>query len=126
MFSILIPNWTNLEYLSLCVRSIRENSAHPHQTIVHVNDGSDGSDGSRGWVCRLGDARAARRHLLRDQRRHLLGRQQGGAARRPRPVVYLNDDMHCLPGWDRAAATPAWWWPTVAIQSQSVSTAGPR
>ena len=39
---------------------------------------------------------------------------------------YLNDDMHCLPGWDRAAATPAWWWPTVAIQSQSVSTAGPR
>ena len=47
MFSILIPSWNNLEYLRLCVRSIRENSAHPHQIIVHVNDGSDGS---RGWV----------------------------------------------------------------------------
>ena len=46
MFSILIPNWNNLDCLSLCVRSIRENSAHPHQTIVH------GNDGSRGWVMR--------------------------------------------------------------------------
>ena len=43
MFSIIIPTWNNLALLQLCVRSIRENSAYPHQIIVHVNDGSDGS-----------------------------------------------------------------------------------
>lgn len=43
MFSILIPTWNNLELLKLCVRSIQQNSAHSHQIIIHVNDGSDGS-----------------------------------------------------------------------------------
>ena len=43
MFSILIPSWNNLDYLRLCVDSIRKNSAHAHQVIVHVNDGSDGT-----------------------------------------------------------------------------------
>jgi len=43
MFSIIIPTWNNLALLQLCVRSIRQNSAHTHQIIVHVNDGSDGS-----------------------------------------------------------------------------------
>ena len=47
MFSILIPTWKNLEDLRQCVRSIRENSPHAHQIIVHVDDGSDGS---RGWL----------------------------------------------------------------------------
>ena len=42
-FSILIPTWNNLDYLKLCVRSIRQHSAYNHQIIIHVNDGSDGT-----------------------------------------------------------------------------------
>ena len=90
---MLVPSGTNLEYLSLCVRSARENPAYPHQVIVQVNNGSEGS---RGWVCPLGDARAARRHLLRDPRRCLLGRKRRGATCRPRPDR-LAERRHALP-----------------------------
>tara|TARA_B110000305_G_C19258458_1_gene548317 strand:+ start:51 stop:965 length:915 start_codon:yes stop_codon:yes gene_type:complete len=41
MFSILIPSYNNLEYLKICVDSIRKNSNFKHQIIVHVNEGSD-------------------------------------------------------------------------------------
>lgn len=41
MFSILIPTYNNLEYLKICVDSIRKNSNFVHQIIVHVNEGSD-------------------------------------------------------------------------------------
>ena len=43
MFSILIPSFNNLEYLKLCVKSIRKNSNFNHQIIIHVNEGSDGT-----------------------------------------------------------------------------------
>ncbi len=43
IFSILIPTWNNLEYLKLCISSIRKNSRLSHQIIVHVNEGSDGT-----------------------------------------------------------------------------------
>ena len=42
-FSILIPTWNSLQYLKLCIGSIRKNSRFNHQIIVHVNEGSDGS-----------------------------------------------------------------------------------
>lgn len=43
MFSILIPTFNNLEYLKICIRSIKKNSNYNHQIIVHVNNGSDGT-----------------------------------------------------------------------------------
>ena len=43
MFSILIPSFNYLEYLKLCVKSIRKNSNFNHQIIIHVNEGSDGT-----------------------------------------------------------------------------------
>ena len=41
MFSILIPTYNNLEYLKICINSIKKNSNFKHQIIVHVNEGSD-------------------------------------------------------------------------------------
>ena len=43
MFSILIPTYNNLEYLKLCIDSIKKNSNFKHQIIVHVNVGRDGT-----------------------------------------------------------------------------------
>ena len=43
MFSILIPTYNNLEYLKVCINSIRKNSKFNHQIIVHVNEGTDGT-----------------------------------------------------------------------------------
>ena len=43
MFSIIIPTLNNLEYLRLCIKSLRNNSSFSHQIISHVNIGEDGT-----------------------------------------------------------------------------------
>ena len=43
MFSILIPTFNNLEYLKICIYSLKKNSNFDHQIIVHVNEGTDGT-----------------------------------------------------------------------------------
>jgi hypothetical protein len=95
MFSILLPTWNNLELLKLCVRSIRENSAFPHQIIVHVNDGSDGS---LEWV---------KQQQL--DHTHSAGNigicfavNEAAMLAKHDYILYLNDDMYCCPGWDTA------------------------
>ena len=95
MLSILIPTWNNLDYLRLCVDSIRRNSAHAHQIIVHVNDGSDGT---REWVRGAGvDATFSEANV------GICWAMNEAATRARREhIVYLNDDMYCLPGWDVA------------------------
>ena len=36
-FSIIIPTLNNLNYLELCIKSIRKNSSFDHEIIVHNN-----------------------------------------------------------------------------------------
>ena len=43
MFSIIIPTFNNIQYLKLCLRSIKKNSKYPHEIIIHVNEGADGT-----------------------------------------------------------------------------------
>ena len=43
MFSILIPTFNNLEYLKICINSLKKNSLYNHEIILHINDGSDGT-----------------------------------------------------------------------------------
>lgn len=91
--SILIPTWNNLPYLQACVESIRNDSAFPHEIILHINDGSDGTldyakrqklkythSPKNIGVCKAMNSAAeiAERHLL----------------------FYFNDDMIALPEWD--------------------------
>ncbi len=95
MFSILIPTWNNLALLQLCVRSIRENSAYPHQIIVHVNDGSDGS---LEWVKQQGIT-----HTCSPQNIGIcLAVNEAAMHATLDYILYLNDDMYCCPGWDTA------------------------
>jgi GT2 family glycosyltransferase len=97
MFSILIPSWNNLPYLKLCIESVRRHSAFDHEIVVHANEGTDGtldwlreegirhtwSRGNVGVCVAMNDvARLATRHW----------------------ILFLNDDMYCLPGWDLALA----------------------
>ncbi len=95
VFSILIPTWNNLALLQLCVSSIRQNSAHAHQIIVHVNDGSDGT---LDWV------RAQHlEHTCSPQNVGIcLAVNEAAMHARHDYIVYLNDDMYCCPGWDTA------------------------
>ena len=43
VFSILIPTFNNIEYLKLCISSIKKNSKFKHQIVAHVNVGNDGT-----------------------------------------------------------------------------------
>ena len=43
MFSILIPSFNNIEYLKICINSLKKNSEFNHQIIIHVNEGTDGT-----------------------------------------------------------------------------------
>ncbi len=43
MFSILIPTYNNLDYLKICLESLKKNSKFDHQIIIHINEGSDGT-----------------------------------------------------------------------------------
>jgi glycosyltransferase involved in cell wall biosynthesis len=92
-FSIIIPSWNNLSFLKICISSIHKNSAFKHQIIIHVNEGTDGT---LEWVRNNGFdytysienvgvcwAMNACRALVKTDY-----------------IVFLNDDMYMLPGWD--------------------------
>ena len=44
MFSIIIPTFNNLDYLRLCIDSIKKNSKYNHEIIPHINEGNDGTE----------------------------------------------------------------------------------
>ncbi|MBS1160450.1 MAG: glycosyl transferase family 2 [Proteobacteria bacterium] len=97
MFSIIIPTWNNLPLLQLCIRSIRQNSAFPHQIIVHVNDGSDGT---LAWVRAQGITHTASPENVGI----CLAVNEAAMHATHDYILYLNDDMYCCPGWDSALA----------------------
>ncbi len=96
-FSIIIPSWNNLPFLQLCVDSIRRHSAEAHQIIVHVNQGTDGT---LEWVRQQG--------LDYTYSEHNIGVCLACNLMRTKVktdyILYLNDDMYVLPGWDTALA----------------------
>ena len=93
MFSIVIPTWNNLPFLELAVATIRRHSAHDHEILVHVNDGSDGT---LAWVRAQG-----LKHTASPGNVGICYAVNRAAALATRPYfVYLNDDMAVLPGWD--------------------------
>ncbi len=95
VFAILIPTWNNLEYLRLCVDSLQKNAAYNHRIIIMINEGSDGT---LEWVRQSG--------LSYVHSPENIGICYGLNACRPLIttdyVLYANDDMYFLPGWDSA------------------------
>jgi len=95
-FSILIPTWNNLEYLKLCINSIRKNSVYTHQIIVHINEGTDGT---MDWIKDQPDIdfSFSEKNIgicyALNMCRSLADTSY---------ILYLNDDMYVCPGWDEA------------------------
>ena len=44
MFSIIIPSLNNLDYLKICINSLKKNSFFKNQIIIHINVGSDNTE----------------------------------------------------------------------------------
>ena len=95
-FSILIPSWNNLEYLKLCIESIRKNSFFKHQIIVHINEGKDGS---KEWIAAQSDVDYT---LSSNNMGVCYPLNLGRGLAKTEYIVYLNDDMYVCPNWDKA------------------------
>lgn len=93
-FSILIPSWNNLEYLRLCVSSIRRHSAFAHEIILHLNEAKDGS---REWA----DAEGLAYSYSPANVGVCIALNQASQLATTDYIVFLNDDMYALPDWDR-------------------------
>ena len=93
-FSILIPTWNNLEFLKICVNSIKKNSHFDLQIIVIVNEGNDGTEE---WI-------KNQKELDYIYSKNNIGICWGlNIARsivKSEYIIYVNDDMYVLPDWD--------------------------
>ena len=93
MFSIIIPTFNNLNYLSLCLDSIRKNSKYTHEIILHVNEGKDGT---------IDFARSNK--IIHTYSANNIGLCSGVnlAAKKATKdyILYSHDDMYFCPDWD--------------------------
>ena len=93
LFSILIPTWNNLDYLKLCINSIKKNSKYKHQIIVHINQGDDGT---LTWI--------KKQKIDYSYSEENIGicyaLNAASSLVRSSYIVYFNDDMYACPDWD--------------------------
>jgi glycosyltransferase involved in cell wall biosynthesis len=93
MFSIIIPTYNNLEYLKLCIKSIKKNSTFNHEVIFHVNDGSDGT------LQYLKD-NMHKFSYTRENAGVCVGFNEAVKLATNKYVVLGHDDMYFCPKWD--------------------------
>lgn len=92
-FSVLIPSWNNLEILKNCLMSIEKNSSLSIQPIVIANEGTDGT------VEWLQENKYDFIHA-KDNLGVCYALNSCRSLIKSGYIVYLNDDMYVLPGWD--------------------------
>ncbi len=92
-FSIIIPSWNNLEYLKLCIESLKKNSDFNHDIIVHLNEGTDGS------IQFLKNNKIKYTHSEKNIGL-CSGSNKAAKLAETEYIIYSNDDMYFLPKWD--------------------------
>ena len=95
MFSVIIPTLNNLDYLKLCINSLKKNSSFNHEIIVHVNIGEDGT------LEYLKNNNIKFTHTLYNAGIP-EGANKAAAIAKTEFIVYAHDDFYFLPGWDKA------------------------
>jgi glycosyltransferase involved in cell wall biosynthesis len=93
VFSILIPTWNSLQYLKLCIGSIRKNSRFNHQIIVHVNEGSDGT-------CEWVKAQMFDHSWSKSNVGVCYAFNAAATLARSDYLLLIDDDNYLLPDWD--------------------------
>ena len=93
MISIVIPTYNNLDYLKLCLNSIKRNSFKDHEVLLHINDGSDGS----------------LKYAIDNNIKHTFSKENIGlcssintACKKivNKYILYAHDDVYFCPNWD--------------------------
>ncbi len=93
MFTIVIPTLNNLNYLKLCLNSIKKNSNYNNEIIIHVNEGNDGS---------LDYVKKNNINFTYSKKNIGLCSSVNTAAKKASTnfILYSHDDMYFCPGWD--------------------------
>ena len=93
MFSIIIPTFNNLDYLKLCLKSLKKNSSFEHEILIFINDGSDGT---------LDYVKKNRIKFLHSIKNLGLCYAVNRCAEiaKKKYIVYAHDDMYFCPSWD--------------------------
>ena len=93
-FSIIIPTFNNLDYLKLCINSLKKNSKYNHELIFHVNDGSDGS---------LDFIKKSNYKYTNSSDNIGLCKavNYGAKLASKKYIIYAHDDMYFCPEWDQ-------------------------
>ena len=93
LFTILIPTWNNLDFLKLCIKSLKKNSRYKHQIILHINEGSDGTIA---WAKKNGfDFSFSKENIG-----ICFALNASSSLAKSEYIVYFNDDMYACPDWD--------------------------
>ena len=94
MISIVIPTYNNLDYLKLCLKSLKKNSSFDHEIIIHINDGSDGT---------LDFIKANNYKYTSSDDNIGLCSSINKAAKlvTNKYILYSHDDMYFCPDWDK-------------------------
>ena len=95
MFSIIIPTLNNINYLKLCIKSIKNNSNFNHEIIIHVNQGTDETI----------------EFLKNEKIKYSYTKYNAGICEgvnlasklsTTNYILYAHDDFYFCPGWDDA------------------------
>ena len=93
MISIIIPTFNNLEYLKICINSLKKNSIFKNEILLHVNEGTDGTlDYAKKnnliyTLSKINDGMCIGCNAVSKKINYDL-------------VLYSHDDMYFCPGWD--------------------------
>ena len=98
MFSIIVPTYNNLDYLKLCLKSIKDNSSFDHEIIVHVNEGADGTKSF------LENINQKFTYSARNEGVCVAFNEAVKKATK-NYIVLAHDDMYFCPNWDKVFAS---------------------
>ena len=98
MFSIIVPTYNNLDYLKLCLKSIKDNSSFDHEIIVHVNEGSDGTKSFLENINQKFTYSAENEGVC-------VAFNKAVKKANKKYIVLAHDDMYFCPNWDKVFQT---------------------
>ena len=94
MFSIIVPTYNNLNYLKLCLKSIKYNSSFDHEIIIHVNEGTDGTKSYLEYINQKFTYSAKNEGVC-------VAFNKAAKEAKKKYIVLAHDDMYFCPNWDK-------------------------
>lgn len=92
-FSILIPTLNNLNYLKICINSIKKNSKFNHEILVHSNNSNDNTSLYL-KENNIIEIKSDKNYGLCTAVNELANRAKNDF------LLFLHDDMYICPGWE--------------------------